>query len=176
MRPRTVHPSSERRDFHARWRGYRPPTAGVFLAGMLLLPALPLIAQPARVGSAVHHDLSPRLRDIPPIPPRPWTTIREMPEPLGEGIEGPPRPPVSDPVAQRDFTPGRAVSAMPSASVNFDGVGNLDGVYPPNTNGDVGPNHYVQFINEHFQVFRKSGVSLYGPAAGNTLWTGFGGP
>jgi hypothetical protein len=99
-----------------------------------------------------------------------------MPEPLEEGAEGPPRPPVPDPVAQRYFRPGNAVSAMPSAIVNFDGVGNLDGVYPPDTNGDVGPNHYVQFINLHFQIFNKSGVSLYGPAAGNTLWTGFGGP
>ena len=99
-----------------------------------------------------------------------------MPEPLGEGTEGSPRPPVSDPVAQRYFRPGNAVSAMPSASVNFDGVGNVDGVYPPDTNGDVGPNHYVQFINLSFEIFSKSGVSLYGPAGGNTLWTGFGGP
>ena len=148
----------------------------MFLAVIFLLPALPLLAQPARVGSSVHHDLSPRLRDIPLIPPPPWTTIREMPEPREEVTEGPPRPPVSDPVAQRYFTRGNAVSAMPSAIVNFDGGGNLEGVYPPDTNGDVGPNHYVQFINLHFQVFNKSGVSLYGPALGKTLWTGFGGP
>src|SRR5206468_1186316 len=61
-------------------------------------------------------------------------------------------------------------------AVNFDGVGNLDLVYPPDTNGDVGPNHYVQFINLSFQVFSKTGVSLYGPAEGNTLWSGFGPP
>jgi hypothetical protein len=59
--------------------------------------------------------------------------------------------------------------------VDFEGVGNIDGVYPPDTNGDVGPNHYVQWVNLHFQIWNKSGASLYGPAAGNTLWSGFGG-
>ena len=57
----------------------------------------------------------------------------------------------------------------PAPIVNFDGVSNIDGVYPPDTNGDVGPNHYVQWVNLHFQIWNKSGVSLYGPAAGNTL-------
>jgi hypothetical protein len=59
---------------------------------------------------------------------------------------------------------------------NFNGLGNIDGVYPPDTNGDVGPNHFVQWVNSHFQIFNKSGASLYGPAAGNTIWSGFGGP
>ncbi len=53
---------------------------------------------------------------------------------------------------------------------------NIDGVYPPDPNGDVGPNHFVQMVNLHFQIFNKNGVSLYGPAANNTLWTGFGAP
>jgi hypothetical protein len=29
--------------------------------------------------------------------------------------------------------------------------------------------------NLHFQIFNKSGTSLFGPAANNTLWSGFGG-
>jgi hypothetical protein len=60
--------------------------------------------------------------------------------------------------------------------LNFDGISNLDGVYPPDTNGDVGPNNYVQWVNLHFQIFNKQGGSVYGPASGNTLWTGFGSP
>src|SRR5262249_44558558 len=44
-------------------------------------------------------------------------------------------------------------------------------------NGAAGPNHYVQWVNEAFAVFDKTtGAILYGPAAGNTLWQGFGGP
>jgi hypothetical protein len=58
---------------------------------------------------------------------------------------------------------------------NFDGVSNVNGVLPPDTNGDVGPNHYVQMVNLSFAVYSKTGTLLYGPAAGNTLWTGFGG-
>lgn len=64
---------------------------------------------------------------------------------------------------------------MPSFDKNFEGVGNLDGVLPPDTEGDVGPNNYVQWINLHFQVFDKNGTSLLGPLPGNTFWQGIGG-
>ncbi|MEZ4771002.1 MAG: hypothetical protein R2844_21610 [Caldilineales bacterium] len=47
---------------------------------------------------------------------------------------------------------------------------------PPDTNGDVGPNHYMQWVNLSFAIYSKTGALLYGPAAGNTLWSGFGGP
>jgi hypothetical protein len=46
---------------------------------------------------------------------------------------------------------------------------------PPDTNGAAGPVHYVQIVNQEFEVFSKSGTPLYGPAPTNTLWTGFGG-
>ncbi|MBI3659395.1 DUF11 domain-containing protein [Candidatus Acetothermia bacterium] len=65
---------------------------------------------------------------------------------------------------------------MPAPLKNFDGLNNLDGGIPPDTNGDVGPNHYVQWVNSSFAVYRKDGTLIYGPAAGNTLWQGFGGP
>jgi hypothetical protein len=40
----------------------------------------------------------------------------------------------------------------------------------------VGATQYVQWVNESFAVFTKStGAVAYGPAAGNTLWSGFGG-
>ena len=41
--------------------------------------------------------------------------------------------------------------------------------------GDVGPSHYVAMSNLYFQIYSKAGTSLYGPAANNTLWAGFGG-
>jgi hypothetical protein len=46
---------------------------------------------------------------------------------------------------------------------------------PPDTNGAVGPNHYVQIVNTDYAVFNKSGGVLFGPVAINTLWSGFGG-
>jgi hypothetical protein len=62
---------------------------------------------------------------------------------------------------------------------NFPGISNESNagrVTPPDPNGDVGPNHYVQVANCMFQVFSKTGVSLYGPVPTATLWNGFSGP
>jgi hypothetical protein len=130
-------------------------------------------APPFEVGQDVMHDVSPPLRDIPVVPYESPTDIREMPEPGADQLGGKPLPPVDDPVVQRDF--GDALAAMPSPSHNFEGINNRNGVYPPDTNGDVGPNHYVQMVNLSMQVFNKSGGSLYGPVNANTIWSGFGG-
>lgn len=59
---------------------------------------------------------------------------------------------------------------------NFDGTGNVNDVLPPDTDGDVGLNHYFQIVNLSFQIFDKEGNSLYGPADNSTLWDGFIGP
>ena len=59
--------------------------------------------------------------------------------------------------------------------ISFDGNSNLCGCAPPDPNGAVGPNHVVTMSNLHFQIFNKTGTSLFGPAANNTLWAGFGG-
>src|SRR5260370_6790276 len=66
------------------------------------------------------------------------------------------------------------------AAFQFPGVGNGDYGFAPNaaprdTNGAVGATQFVQWVNESFAVFNKSGVLVYGPVAGNTLWSGFGG-
>ena len=63
----------------------------------------------------------------------------------------------------------------PAPIQNFEGTGALSGVAPPDTDGDVGPNHYVQMVNSKFQVFNKSGTSLYGPVDNSTIWSGFNG-
>lgn len=59
---------------------------------------------------------------------------------------------------------------------NFEGINNTYGVYPPDTQGDVGPNHYVQVVNLGFQIFSKTGTSLYGPANLSTIWAGIPAP
>ncbi len=60
--------------------------------------------------------------------------------------------------------------------VNIGGTGNVNGVYPPDTDGDVGPDHYFQMINLSFAIYDKVGNKLYGPVANSTLWQGFPGP
>ena len=84
---------------------------------------------------------------------------------------GPVGPVVPDKAVQRVL--GKI--GIPNPIISFDGNSNLCGCYPPDPNGEVGPNHVVTMSNLHFQIFNKSGVSLFGPAANNTLWSGFGG-
>ena len=93
-------------------------------------------------------------------------TRSEGPIPLG-----PLGPVVADPVVQRVL--GKI--GIPAPIITFDGNSNLCGCSPPDPNGAVGPNHVVTMANLHFQIFNKSGQSLFGPAANNTLWSGFGG-
>ena len=122
------------------------------------------------VRYAEKHDLSPPLREMPIIPPRQAGEIREMPnlwrQPSGGNLLA-----HEDAALQRTYGP----NAMPGTIVNFEGTDNLEGVLPPDTNGDVGPNHYVQTVNIHFVIYDKSGNLLYGPAAINSIWQGFGG-
>src|SRR6476661_1807697 len=123
------------------------------------------------VGQDAKHDTSPALNTLPikqatthPAPKN------EHLERVYKGI----RSHVQDPILQR-FLDGLTAPDMPAPIRNFEGVHNLTGAQPPDTEGDVGPNHYVQWVNTSFQIFDKSGTSLYGPAPGNTLWAGFGG-
>src|SRR5207247_8073841 len=66
--------------------------------------------------------------------------------------------------------PGRT----PALSLSFEGTGNpaaCAGCSPPDTNGDVGPNHYIQIVNAtKVAIFNKSG-SLLSPAFNlGSLW------
>jgi hypothetical protein len=127
----------------------------------------------AEVSEAVRHDRLARLGDITPVEPPVGGPARR--KPLGELPEVPGTTGNPDPVVQTDAT----APALNTAA-GFDGIGisnySVDAA-PPDTNGAAGPNHYVQWVNEAFAVFDKtSGAIVYGPAAGNTLWQGFGGP
>jgi hypothetical protein len=118
-----------------------------------------------------HFDVSPPLRDITPLlVPSRGSVGGMIPEYEGE-VTGPLGPQDVDPLVQSV----RGTTTIPAPLVSFDGPPNLFGGAPPDPNGDVGPNHYVAMSNLHFQIFDKAGTSLYGPAANNTLWSGFGG-
>jgi hypothetical protein len=120
------------------------------------------------VRYASRYDRSPRLRDIRPVPPRAGQLIEihedELPNRVGGGAAGDGALQSSAPVTS---------SALVGA--NFEGINNLDGVLPPDTNGDVGPDNYVQTVNLHYAVWDKAGHLLYGPVTISTLWVGFGG-
>ena len=61
---------------------------------------------------------------------------------------------------------------------NWDGISRSGGggYSPPDTDGDVGPDHYFQMVNVAFAIWDKQGTKLYGPVDNSTLWNGFIGP
>jgi hypothetical protein len=74
-----------------------------------------------------------------------------------------------------------APAAATTAGLNFDGVGqDFPGFAvqwaPPDTTAAVGATQVVEWVNGSFAIFNKAtGASVYGPATGDTLFTGFGG-
>jgi hypothetical protein len=121
------------------------------------------------VRTADRSDTSPPLRDIAPIPPA-WDLSSRNPE--NPPLPRPAAPAGVDAALQKVFGP----LVMPTPSANFEGIYNLWGGFPPDTNGEAGRDHYVQMVNRGFQVWTKTGTSLYGPVDINTLFRGFGGP
>lgn len=83
--------------------------------------------------------------------------------------------PKHDKSAQLQHYKKGASRRAPEMGVNFDGIGNVTGSVPPDTNGDVGPNHYVQMVNVALAVWDKEGNQLLAPTAISDLWDGFGG-
>src|SRR3954462_14133484 len=65
--------------------------------------------------------------------------------------------------------------AMPGPLLTFEGHNNTCGCQPPDTDGDVGPNHYVEAINESIKIFDKSGNTLSGPTSYNSFFAGLTG-
>src|SRR5229473_1275515 len=63
---------------------------------------------------------------------------------------------------------GSPAPFIPAPIVGFDGI---PGGNPPDTNGVVGPNHYVQTINVSFEIWDKTGTSLAGPTDIRTLFS-----
>jgi len=156
--------------------------AGLWLA--LGLAADSPAAEPRQRGPQVlkpfHWDVSAPLKDIRPLQrgrelfldraeirrPRPFHLSR-----ITEALDG---------ALQTRLAP----AALITQGIDFDGIGepNLSvNVAPPDTNGSVGRTingvgYYIQWVNLSFGVFNKAtGQLVFGPADGNTLWSGFGG-
>ena len=140
-------------------------------------PATPAAPPPTITWDAAH-DLSPPLRDLAAgrIPP-------DADDPGAEPDEGP----ISDGDG-RHSTDGALQSALPAPTIpgtqqNFEGLSNEDNfnifgfrVNPPDPNGEVGPNNYIEMVNLTFAVYDKSGNRLLGPVDTGTLWDNFAVP
>ena len=129
------------------------------------------------ITSDVAHDLSPPLRDL--------AAGRIAPD-----AEDPAEEPERGPIATGDLSSDDGAlqskvgtTSIPSTSQNFEGLSNQDNfnifggrVNPPDPNGEVGPNNYVEMINLVFAVYDKSGNKLLGPVDTGTLWDNFAVP
>jgi hypothetical protein len=153
-----------------------------YILMIVLLPLILIVPQqgnlhPDEVKYPVYMDKSPALINMKLIPP-----AQEENETLeGREIPNHVRPNLTksliknenfiDPVIQNHFGPLQTTATI----VNFDGLSNACSCYPPDPNGDVGLNHIIQSVNSQFQIWNKTGTSMYGPANLSTLWTGTGG-
>jgi hypothetical protein len=144
---------------------------GLFLAlhGLGLYPGASAYAQGAEqnrkdVGrpevvpmvGPVSQDLD--LRMLPYIPPAKKEEERRLtryPQTQSHGK--------TDPV--RAVKQSTQAAAMPTPIATFAGMNSTQsgcGCLPPDTHGDVGPNHYIQSVNSSIKIFDKTGNPLNG--------------
>ena len=125
---------------------------------------------------AVHHDISPPLRDIAPAPlPH---TLKKNKEPNRARRRPSRAARIRSSRRGRAPQPRRRSASASRASARASPARRARSPYdsaPPDPNGAVGPNQFVEIVNTAFAVFNKSGTPIYGPVATNTLWSGFGG-
>ncbi len=149
-------------------------TAGLLSALILLMLAAVAAAQDGRRvlarGAESYGPVTPiptvALGDLPQVPAwQPGDAIKEVPrrffQPPGEDKVEPSQG-LPDPLIDRHLAraPGRAPTI--TVDVNIDGQG-FTGATPPDTVGDVGPDHYVQAVNaSRIAVYDKTGTMLPG--------------
>ncbi|MGB9475644.1 MAG: hypothetical protein WCE87_11320, partial [Candidatus Udaeobacter sp.] len=65
----------------------------------------------------------------------------------------------------------RPTPTMPPPLLTFEGNSETCGCQPSDSEGDVGPNHYIEAINETIKIFDKSGNTLSGPTTYNSFFS-----
>jgi subtilisin-like proprotein convertase family protein len=139
---------------------------------------------------AVGFAVSPALRDLPAAPALTQTELnkigkedREANEKNREFIRraSPFAPPEADGALQQSLV--NIPTVLPTPSLVFDGNSNADNatlfgfrLSPPDTEGDVGPNHYVQVINLSIRIFDKAGNPLIPARKFSSVFTALGAP
>ena len=120
------------------------------------------------------------LRDLPTVEPwRPGDPVKEIPRrffPRGDVPPGQPYVAYPDPLADLQAAyEGDPSRGFTTPLVTFAGIP-YTGATPPDTVGDVGPNHYIQSVNGSsggvFKVYDKAGAALTGSIAMESLGTG----
>ena len=152
----------------------------VLLALGLLMPQSTL-SQDLQVIQSSRHNTSTALRAMQYAPAKTARAPFEIPNKIakvgGRTDNAADKTGFVDPVHQQILG-----TLAPSIGANFEGSSDDDNaaqlgfrLVPPDTEGDVGPNHYLQWINSVTEIFDKDGNTIFGPTAGNVYFQGLGG-
>jgi hypothetical protein len=156
---------------------------------------MPLVVQ-AQSDTALRHraEISyPTRFDTTTKPLREMFDTGEKPGPIRGGRDfepGRPQPisnsnaPFTDSLAEKGVGSPSALAEI-KASTNGTPVDPAARVAPPDTTGDVGPNHYVQWVNLRYSIYTltrgaNNEITAFNivngfPKQGNVVWQGFGG-
>jgi len=164
----------------------------VALTGLLSTPLRSYAQNPiaeqrrAEVSREIHRDTTSKpLREMFETGDRPVSARggRDF-EPGRPSPVGNTNPTGIDPLADRSVGAPSAF-AEPKAATDGTPVDPALRVAPPDTTGDVGPNHYVQWVNLRYSIYtltRGANNEITGftpvagfPKQGNVVWQGFGG-
>lgn len=155
-----------------------PTVLASVLAAVPTAAAQPVAPLPFRLTTAAAFDVSPPLRELATRPAPPASgdfdededdSVRPV---IDNGYTG-------DGALQPASAAARAQDPLEQISpprISFEGVANSANpilISPPDPNGEVGPNHYVQTVNVQYAVYSKTGARLAGPAQIGTLFAGF---
>ena len=161
----------------------------------LLVVVLPDGARPVAAQAQPPSHSAPVVAAAPPSPgvqgpfvgaPIPVSSfdgdVRQLPKPR-QPARSREAPPILHPRAANAPAPNTALDPVrqtqmgtrqsPTPLQNFAGL-SFDGWYPPDTNGDVGPNNYIQAVNIAIGIYSKTGV-LQATFSFNSLFSGGGG-
>jgi hypothetical protein len=133
--------------------------------------------------SPSNFDISPPLTELAaiPLPAQVEQQLPELPLPPWRILRsGQPDPVTQVAPASRNLA-GPLAPLAPATGFNFEAIPgvHLDG-FPPDNNGSVGNDQYVETVNTRYQVWSlnratHTATSVLGPSNINTLWAGFGG-
>ncbi len=171
------------------------PKAGLLLSALILsIPSSNVSAAKTDkrliTGQAVRFDTSPPLREmLKNIEKQTHTSQQNIPA----EFEIPNILNIPPSQAEMDFLnaapqPSAGVNGTngldsPMVDISVDGFTAADNIaviggapLPPDTNGDVGIQYYIQYVNLGWKIMNKSDGSVAaGPFIGNSFWDGFGG-
>ena len=140
----------------------------------------------AEISNAIHFDKTTKpLREMFDTgePPKPARGGRDFEPGRPQKVDNANRP-FDDPLADKSVGLPSALAEI-KASTNGVPIDPNARVAPPDTTGDVGPNHYVQWVNLRYSIYtltRGANNEITGftvvpgfPKNGGVVWQGFGG-